>query len=272
MKGTHRTLQLVIPTYKRKNSQKTYESLPCKYKRQVQFVVREEEYDFFVQHYPDNVTHKLPKDVTNIAQTRQWITLFYNKDKVFVMDDNLTSFSSIRRNRFKENTFVRAKLTEKEFDQLFERITRLLDTYVHGGIILDKISPPKGTSQVINSRIMTNIFADFSKWPSDVRYDDPKDFFFATSDFYVNLALLTRGFPNVVITDVGVTKKMRDAGGCNSARTPENHNKSMVALNKMFPAFTKLKEKNMSSGPWKGKMVLGITCYWKKAFNKELSL
>ncbi len=255
-------LNLIIPTYGRLNNQKTFNCLPVKYQRQVIFVIRPEEFDAFKKTYPHNIIHCLPHSVKNFAATKQWIKNTFRKSCVFIMDDNINSFHTIEKNGDK---FERNPLTDTQFNALFIRITEYLKTYAHGGLILDKVSPPKGTSEMINSRIMTNIFADFSKWPDDVNFDDHPSCV-AAEDFYTNLCLLTRGFQNVVISDIGVTKTMREKGGCNTYRNVDNHNKSMEALHARFPDVTKLKLKILTTGQWKGQEVYGITCLWKKAY------
>lgn len=259
-------LQLIIPSYKRVRNQKTYACLPTKYQARVQFVVRPEEVDAFRTLYPKNTMHCLPKRVSNFGQTKQWILETFRNHRVFVMDDNLTKFRTIQREGDK---WVRRGLSEQEFDMLFERINHYLDHYVHGGIMLDRVSPPKGKPHNENSRIMTNVFADFSRWPLDLRFDDHESCICA-EDFYINLQLLTRGYPNVVITNIVVDKTMREPGGCNTYRTVANHNRSNEALHRAFPTFTRLRRRSLKQGKWKGCEVCAITCFWKKALKSGL--
>ena len=265
-----RKLNIIIPTYGRLGTQKTYESLPEKYQKQVHFVVRPEEYAAFQARYSDCVIRCLPSTVKNFAQTKEWILNHYRSEKVWILDDGFTKFHAIRRNTNGENPrWIRIPLLEPQFDELIDRITKLLDEYIHGAVQLDYVSPPTGKAEDTNSRLMTNLFADFSKWPEDVSFVANYDACLTAEDFYVNLWLLSRGFANVVITDIGVYKKMREPGGCNTYRTVENHNRSCEALHAAFPNFTRLRKKKPNRGPWSGKEVYAVTCYWKKAFRSS---
>lgn len=252
-------VKFIIPTYKRVKQQLTYKAIPDKYKNDIIFVVREEEYEDMKKEYPNNQVLKLSSNVDNISKTRQWILDKFRQDKVWMLDDNISSFIKVVKVNDKHK---KEQLTIEEFDNLLNRINELLNNYVHGALTVAGISMPYHKPLNINSRIMANIFADFSKWPLDVRYDDCD----TSEDFYVNLQLLTRGYQNAVIEDNNICKLARQKGGCNSYRDPTYHNTQLKKLNSLYPNFTKLSTKINKSGSWKGKEVCKITCYWKKAY------
>ncbi len=257
-------LKLIIPTYGRKETQKTHDCLPSKYQPLVHFIVREEEYVFFSKKYPENKIHRLPKTVKNFANTKQWIREYFTNDRVFILDDNL---KYIRKVVERDGKWLRVDLTERDFDELIVRIQKYLDDFVHGALVIDKSigAHQYDSSHYMNGRIMTNIFADFGRWPKDVKFDDHLCCLTA-EDYYVNLSLISRGFANVIITDVCVTKTMREKGGCNTYRTLENHNASCLALKEQFPSFVMIKKTTVKQGAWKDKEMLTTVCYWKKAF------
>ena len=257
-------LKIIIPTYGRQGNQKTYACLPPKYQNLVHFIVRDEEYGFFSKSYPQNKIHRLPKAVENIANTRQWIRDKFTNDRVIVFDDNL---KYIRKVVEQDGKWLRIDLTEVDFDNLVTRIHDHLDTYVHGALVFDKSIGPNqyGTTHYINGRVITNIFADFSRWPKDVKYDDDPRFC-CGSDTYITLALISRGFANVIITNYCVSKTYREQGGCNTYRTIEKHNTSCEALKELFPQFVTLKSGVIKQGIWKGQVMLTTICHWKKAY------
>jgi hypothetical protein len=256
-------LLLIIPTYKRVNKQLTYNSIPIKYQNKIIFVVRQEEYIEMQIKYPDNTIYCLPAEVNNIATTRQFIFDTF-KQKIWMLDDNINKFIKLVK---VEDKYKRTELTEQEFDNLIVRIKNYLQTYIHGGVQLTGISPPTGKKVNVNGRIMTNIFADFSKWPKNITYNGCD----TCEDFYVNLQLLTKGYANVVIEDINVCKQMRIPGGCNSYRTSTKHNRSLIQLHNLYPQYTRLTKKIKKTGPWKNEEVYSITIYWKKAFKKSIT-
>ena len=89
-------------------------------------------------------------------------------------------------------------------------------------------------------------------------------------DFYVNLQLLTKGYPNRVwyefVVDAGQSHK---DGGCSDYRDAEYHNKSCIELQKHFPNFIKIKYKPNTSKNMKGIMLAHSQVQWKKAYQSS---
>ena len=91
-----------------------------------------------------------------------------------------------------------------------------------------------------------------------------------TEDFDVNLQLLTRGFKNRVSAKymVGCSNTNAD-GGCSTWRTLEVHNEAQRILHELWPDFIKIREKEVTSGPWKGQVKLATTIQHKKAYESS---
>ena len=58
-------------------------------------------------------------------------------------------------------------------------------------------------------------------------------------------------------------------GGCSTWRTLEVANQAQQDLADLWPEFVKVKEKDVVSGPWKGKKKLVVTIYHKKAYQSS---
>ncbi len=123
-----------------------------------------------------------------------------------------------------------------------------------------------------NQRIMTNVFYSGKKIPRDIQWNRVV----AAEDFDVTLQLLSRGFKNRISAKYMVTCSETNAeGGCSTWRTLEVHNEAQLRLAELWPDFITVREKKVTSGPWKGQIKLATTIQHKKAYEssqKEQSL
>ena len=82
-------VKVVIPSYKRAGRVTTLKAVSncC-------LVVREEEYDEYLKHYPDTEIITIPEgEIENgIADTREWIMRNVNNGNVFFLDDDIGKF------------------------------------------------------------------------------------------------------------------------------------------------------------------------------------
>lgn len=90
----------------------------------------------------------------------------------------------------------------------------------------------------------------------------------AHCDSNLSLKLLTEGFMTANLTTVFTSTAMNNPGGCSTYRTSEWQERATQQLHDNYPEYTKLKMKQ-GWGEDKEGMYLGITCYWKKSFNKD---
>src|SRR6056300_1117568 len=81
-------MKIVIPTLGRVNNQVTYNSMPDKWKKEVNFVVQAHEYEAMKSIYGDQVL-ALPEKIQKIAPTREWIQEQFRNDRYWVFDDDL---------------------------------------------------------------------------------------------------------------------------------------------------------------------------------------
>ena len=117
-----------------------------------------------------------------------------------------------------------------------------------------------------NQRIMTNVFYCGERIPRDLQWNRVA----AAEDFDVNLQLLTRGFKNRISAKYMVTCSETNAdGGCSTWRTLDVHNEAQRKLGELWPDFVKVREKVVTSGPWKGHVKLATTIQHKKAYESS---
>jgi len=91
----------------------------------------------------------------------------------------------------------------------------------------------------------------------------------AHCDSNLSMKILTDGFMTANITAVYTSTLMNNPGGCSTYRTLDLQEKATALLHEKYPTFTRLKQKKgWADDP--DIMILGITCYWKKAFNKAI--
>jgi hypothetical protein len=149
----------------------------------------------------------------------------------------------------------------------------LINNWMDEGIIFGGL----GTTWVIpnvdlwpyteNTRVMTNTFYDGPNIPDNIEWTRVP----AAEDFDVTLQLLTQGYKNRVSTHYMVSPSETNAdGGCSVWRTLEVHNQSQIKLAELWPDYVKVKEKELKSGPWKGKTKLTTIIQHKKAYNSSL--
>src|SRR5262249_15550945 len=86
-----RSVQIVIPTYRRVGDQVTFRNLPRVYWPHTEFVANEEETPALKLKYGHTgakvVTH--PPEIDSIAKKRAWILANTPHEKIFMLDDDL---------------------------------------------------------------------------------------------------------------------------------------------------------------------------------------
>lgn len=254
---------IVIPTLGRMDKQVTYNSLIEKYKAIVSFVVQDHEYDEMNSRYPGKVL-RLPIEINRIAATREWIAEYFKNTRHFVFDDDL-NFIVKEPNPNEGTKWIKRVFTDQDFEDAFNLCDQWMDEgIVYGGFLPTWMIPDIKQWPVREcQRVMTNVFYDGSKLPDDIEWCRVP----AAEDFDVNLQMLTRGFKNRISAKYMVEcSETNAAGGCSTWRTLEIHNDSQKQLAELWPAFVKLSEKTVLSGPWKGQVKYTTTIQHKKAY------
>jgi hypothetical protein len=261
-------VKIVIPTLGRIHDQKTYNSLPDKWKKEVNFIVQAHEYDEMKSIYGNQVI-SLPSHIKTLAPTRMWIQKYFNNDRYWVFDDDLDFFIKDYVNDGTRK-WASVEMTDKDFDDMIDHAHDFMNKgYSHGGCASNWIMPvpPRKDGSMypfrFNFRQCTNCFFDGPNLPT-INWDRCQ----ATEDMDGTLQYLTRGIPNVIFMRHRVScKETNAAGGCSEYRTVEYHNESQRKFQELWPDFVKLKEKEVPSGPWKGEIKLNVEVAWKKAYN-----
>lgn len=259
-------IKLTIPTLGRLKKQITLHSIPKELWKQTYLVVQPHEYIEACDLYGDDVNILgLSEEVEGLAMTRKFIAQYFKGQHHFQFDDDLDFHRIIPLDNGK---FDRPKPTDNEFIEFFELIEKKFNEgYIHCGLA-NSVNMPVVEPYNINARITMNVGYSDKFDPNMIQWGDNLDSKFAAEDFYANLQLLTQGHGNILFNHLRVSGSATNAeGGCETYRTIDSHNKSMIQLQKEFPRFVRLREKTTKTGPWKGQMKLAATIYWKKAYS-----
>ena len=258
-------MRFVIPTLGRVDNQLTYNNLPDKYKEKVTFVVQPHEHELMQEKYPNNKVVCLPKEVNNIALTRQFIFNLFRGERYWVWDDDLSFVIKdwVDDGKRKWDSY---SMEEKHFDEFVDHANEYMDNgYVHGGLACAWILPIYGPDVYPfrdNFRQVTNMFFDGAKMP-DIDFCRAD----TVEDMDVTLQMISQGYKNVIFMRhrVGCADTNAD-GGCSTYRTVEYHNERMRDFQALWPDYIKLSEKEVTSGSWKGSKKLAANVQWKKAY------
>ena len=270
-------MRIIIATLGRVHDQKTYHSLPDKYKCKVTFVVQPHEFEEMKSLYGKRVVC-LPKEVNRLPITREWIHNEYQNERYLVCDDDCKAW------HYKEPVMIDGKevwgfnngvsrmFTLDDFDNMFDEVNKLMDSgIVHIGMLNSSMKPTSEPNRYpirSNERIGGIVFYDGPNVPQDLQWTRV----LAGEDIDVNLQLLSRGYENRVLTKYCfVISETSAAGGCEVYRNVQNHNESQRILANLWPGVINLREKVVPSGPWKGQTKLNVTVQWKKALNSRKS-
>ena len=270
-------MRIIIATLGRVHDQKTYHSLPDKYKDKVTFIVQPHEFEEMKSIYGDKVVC-LPKEVNRLPITREWIHNEYQNERYLVCDDDCHAW------HYKEPVIMEGKevwgfkngvsrmFTLDDFDNMFDEVNKLMDSgIVHIGMLNSSMKPTSEPNRYpirSNERIGGIVFYDGPNVPQDLQWTRV----LAGEDIDVNLQLLSRGYENRVLTKYCFCiSETSAAGGCEIYRNVQNHNESQRILANLWPGIINLREKIVPSGPWKGQTKLNVTVQWKKALNSKKS-
>lgn len=188
-------------------------------------------------------------------------------DRLFMTDDDI-SFMTV-------NPILGAKpdyshCSPMEFEYFLDRMANMVDSRLVA--IAPQRIESRSQAHIINfnapARVSVMYNVDhFKKHPMH-RYWQGREIE-AHCDSNLSLRLLTSGFMTANLNTVFTSTAMNNPGGCSTYRTSEWQERATQKLHDNYPEVTRLKQKK-GWGDDKEGWYLGITCYWKKAFNKEL--
>lgn len=228
-------MKIYIPTNREPNQQLTYDRIPPveRYKYDVTLVVNDIDlglrlssagYKVVVNNAPDG-----------IQPARQWILDNSVDPKVLMLDDDLANWSY----RVQGTTSYKKDENGNAFRNAFAVVDGMLDRVAHAGIGHRQFA---NTQNLVahNCRIMralaynVKVLAD-----TKIRTTLP-----LMEDFELGLKLLTTGYGNLNYYGVVQDQPSSDNGsGCSKMRTAELQEHCARELQKMFPDFVKLVQK-----------------------------
>jgi len=250
-------MNLYIPSSGRAAEQYTLRQLTPEWLRKTIIVVPEDEIDAYHRNVPHDVRimgcpHK------GIGPTRQFIIHAAYPGKVVMMDDDLRFFKRRKDDRSK---FMDA--FEDDVDDMLSQIELSLKDYAAVGVC------PREGGNRYPDRVYHNV-----RLLRVLAYDtivlSTQDIDFRTvpvmEDFLVSLSLLTRGYPNIMLSDWCHNQRgSNDSGGCSQYRTMEMQRDAALMLKQYFPDFVKVVTKTTKTA-WGGQERTDVKIQWKKAY------
>ena len=220
------------------------------------------------EHYLDRVgLWVLPKKITRLSPTRQYIADETPGQYIAMLDDDILNFG-YRRD---PADWKLKPATDKEINWMFSWCAKQLRKFAHCG------PSPRNQNHTFKGdvktagRMTTMLCYDVAVLRKQkFRFDR-----LATmSDFDMTLQLLIAGFPNVIlfkgctkVRSVPTRASVIHSGGCAAYRTPAMQTSSAKKLAKLHAPFVKLREKK--AGIWAEDPVTDVTVYWKKAYESS---
>lgn len=190
-----------------------------------------------------------------------------NFDRLFMTDDDI-SFMTVNPIQGAKPDY--SHCSPDEFDYFLDRMARMLDSSLVA--VAPQRIESRSQEHIINFNaparvsVMYNV-AHLKRHP-DHRYWKGREIE-AHCDSNLSLTMLTEGFMTANLNTIFTSTAMNNPGGCSTYRTSEWQEKATQQLHDNFPEVTRLKKKQ-GWGEDKTGWYLGITCYWKKAFNKKM--
>lgn len=252
-------IPLVINTANRADKQITYNNLPEEFKREVTFVVQYKEYDKYAKYGVENL-FMLPKGITRLSPTRQYIIDHYPFRQIILMDDDLSFFKKVKSGPRKGYL---NKCNDKDMSRMFNLMLSGLDEY-----------PQVGISPRINNNRIEKPFVECARCmhimaldldvlqDNNIRFDRVP----CKQDIDLTLQLLTSGFKNIVHYSYAVNQSSNSSGGCSTYRTPEMMDKVARKLHKLYPDLTSVVQKDRKA--WGG-LRTELIVQWKKAYKQS---
>lgn len=262
-------IAIYIPSHRRPGSQKTFNFIPEKLKKNTFIVVDRQDLKQYQKIYGKHVI-QCPE--VGICKTRQWIIENCEEKFSLMLDDDMNF-------HIRDKNLKLQRCSPKEFINMI----RLLEGWLEEGIIHVGISQRFGNNRIEEDYTeitrMNNAYAYNCKKMIELKEKHNVSFNYLENkhgkqlvmeDFLVTLSLLQLGFKNRVAYKYAWDQKESGAdGGCSLYRTSQMQAESAVLLARKFPGFVRVVKKK-SSKPWKGfdsKVRTDVIIQWKKIFN-----
>lgn len=250
-----KNLSLYIPTLGRSEKQVTFNNLSPELKKITKLVIHKSEKGQY-----DDYPHVICPEY-EIAPKRKWIVDNCPTRYMAMLDDDLVF--DVRKS---PDDWRLRHCEDEDMNDLFKDIVMLLENgYAHVGV-----SARSGNNRILepiveNNRMMRLLAYDIPVVKKNVEFCRVE----FQEDFDICLQLLRKGFPNAILYKYSQENStFNAAGGCQSQRTLERHNKAVDALSKLHPGFITVRQTKKNSG---GDMAQRneVIIYWKKAFESS---
>lgn len=264
------TMKILIPTYKREESQKCYYELPESIRQKVIVCTHSGRGKLLQEKNPGMTVHEFEGEL-QIPKVRQACLEF--DEKVLVIDDQCIFW---KRN-YVDGKIKHVRLSQpEEYEQMFEEIERELDDYFWVG-------PSPKSSNTLHKESRSEITRSYSCYglnrgmfrEAGVRFTGLEEINPTATileDFYALLAMFTKGYKNLVLHDWVFDHKHGAKGGNSVHRTNANQDESQKLLIKLFPEYVKQYEKeNPSWVAEEGSSTrTEVRVAWKKSFKPKI--
>ncbi len=258
-------MNIYIHTSGRPDIQTTLNNLPVEILPLMTLVVQNRESKKYI-HIEKNYGCEvlvLPKGITRLSPTRQWLLENCPSKNMGLLDDDLVFFKRSKNLKLH-------RMNWKDFVAMFALTNEWLSKHniIHCGISAREGNNRITSSYVECSRMMRALFYDVDAVrKTGARFDR----IVTKQDFDMTLQLLRKGYPNAVsyLFAHNQSGGSNSQGGCSAYRTEKVMVQSANKLAKLHPGFVKVVEKKTKSS-WEGGSRIDVRIAWKKAFNSSL--
>lgn len=282
MKLNSDNIDIVICTRGRINNQLTLQELPDEVTKHIYLVCFPGEKIKLEKRWGSKVKYIIEHSTscTNLSEIRQWCIDKFESDYILFVDDNIDFHIRTTPEKYKGKynlyRIIDKHFTQKTIDKYHVEIFQwIINNIKEDECGMVSISQRSGNNRikedvVYNKRIFA-IFAINKKILNKIpnrKISDIK----LKQDMYINLHLLTNGYPNKVSYKYAFGKRAANQkGGCSIYRDLKTSNEYAYILQKKFPDFVKVRVKSVVS--WKGdfaEKAYDVHILWGKAYEYGL--
>ena len=236
--------KIYIPTFRRVDSQITFNSLPDKYKEKAILVVQRHERPL----HKHDVEYLIVDDDIGIAKTRKKIIDHAGKSRFCLYDDDVTFYRRNEKYLMKENwqdsdmKGVKRPMSEDDFDEMFDIFNSWMDNQ---NIIQigyrSAFLPPSWRlytdfTDVYSGYMINGV--ELSKFVDDVDWTYVR----VGEDSMMSLEFLLRGYKIRRSELFCIQPKWWQKGGCSEWRDAKLHNKEHKKLMDKYPKYVYFKK------------------------------
>lgn len=257
---------IYIPTIHRQHRQITLRNLPEAWLPHVTLVTLEEQAQSYADAFPEVRVVAQPEGCKGIAAARQFMVedcRAQGHDRIMMFDDDLrfyqrTDPSSVRLSTMNGDAML----------PLWDDVEKALEEYAHVGISPREYNNAFPVDSAVVRRMMRAIMYRVDVLEDlglsfDVGYDR-----FSMDDFNMTLALLRRGFANLVFYKYAQNQDQGSdtEGGASTWRADESQSRSAHMLAELHPGFVEVVKKTTLQS-WGGRTRDDVKVQWRKAYD-----